>query len=196
MRQPARDRPQRIIGVVEVVMAVQIGAKPDSGFDNPIGMLSDCHRRIERFLDVLCQVVRRARGKTLDAGEQAAVESALRYFRESGPRHNLDEEESLFPRLKDHGAAAVLDEMNRLLSDHAAAAPLHAEVDTLYTKWIADGALDDADNARLRAITARLQQLYSDHIRVEEELVFPCAAKLFDRKTVAAMGDEFKARRH
>jgi len=177
-------------------MAVQIGAKPDSGFDNPIGMLSDCHRRIERFLDVLFQVARHAQGKALDAGEQAAVESAVRYFRESGPRHNLDEEESLFPRLKDLGAVAVLDEMNRLLSDHAEAAPLHEEVDALYAKWIADRALDEADSARLLAVTGRLVQLYGDHIRVEEELVFPCAAGLFDPATVAAMGVEFKARRH
>lgn len=176
-------------------MAVQIGAKPDSGFDNPIGMLSDCHRRIERFLDVLVEVVRRAQGRGPDAGEQSAIESALRYFRQSGPRHNMDEEESLFPRLKDLGAAAVLHEMDRLLSDHAEAAPLHEEVDALYTRWIADGVLSEADAVRLAAITARLQQLYRDHIRVEEELVFPCAARLFDRGTVAAMGAEFKARR-
>ena len=31
-------------------MGIQIGAKPDSGFDDPIGMLKDCHRRIEHFL--------------------------------------------------------------------------------------------------------------------------------------------------
>jgi hypothetical protein len=35
-------------------MAIQIGAKPDSGFDDPIGMLKDCHRRIEHFLNILC----------------------------------------------------------------------------------------------------------------------------------------------
>ena len=42
-------------------MAIQIGGKPDSGFDDPIGMLIDCHRRIERFLHVLCVVASRAR---------------------------------------------------------------------------------------------------------------------------------------
>jgi hypothetical protein len=35
-------------------MTIQIGAKPDSGFDDPIGMLKDCHRRIEHFLYMLC----------------------------------------------------------------------------------------------------------------------------------------------
>ena len=34
-------------------MAIQIGAKPDSGFDDPIGMLKDCHRRIVSFLGIL-----------------------------------------------------------------------------------------------------------------------------------------------
>jgi hemerythrin-like domain-containing protein len=182
-------------------MAVRIGAKPDSGFDDPIGMLSDCHRRIERFLDVLHRVARRAQHNALDAGERSAVEAALRYFRESGPRHNMDEEESLFPRLKnlDTGAAPsepVLSEIARLSSDHAEAAPLHGEVDTLYSKWISAGALEAADRARLLAATASLQQLYQEHIRVEEELIFPCAARLLDRGTIAAMGAEFKGRRN
>ena len=41
-------------------MAIPIGAKPDSGFDDPIGMLKDCHRRIEHFLNILCLVADRA----------------------------------------------------------------------------------------------------------------------------------------
>jgi hypothetical protein len=48
-------------------MAVQIGAKPDSGFDDPIGMLKDCHRRIEHFLDILCLVAERAHARALPA---------------------------------------------------------------------------------------------------------------------------------
>ena len=47
-------------------MAIQIGAKPDSGFDDPIGMLKDCHRRIESFLGILCVVVDRAQGRSLN----------------------------------------------------------------------------------------------------------------------------------
>ena len=37
-------------------MGIQISAKPDSGFDDPLGMLKDCHRRIEHFLDIFCIV--------------------------------------------------------------------------------------------------------------------------------------------
>jgi hypothetical protein len=46
-------------------MAVQIGAKPDSGFDNPLGMLKDRHRRIESFLGFLCMLAERAQGRSL-----------------------------------------------------------------------------------------------------------------------------------
>ena len=87
-------------------MSVQIGARPDSGFDDPIGMLKDCHRRVERFLRILCQVVERAHGRSLDAEESAAVQAALHYFRTGGLRHTADEEESLFPRLRAETAAA------------------------------------------------------------------------------------------
>src|ERR1035438_2114885 len=79
-------------------MAIQIGAKPDSGFDDPIGMLIDCHRRIERFLHVLCVVADRAWNRALTDEEVTAVQSALQYFRVGGLRHTADEEESLLDR--------------------------------------------------------------------------------------------------
>ena len=52
-------------------MAIQIGAKLDSGFDDPIGMLKDCHRRIESFLGIFCVVVDRAQGRRLTEEEQS-----------------------------------------------------------------------------------------------------------------------------
>jgi hypothetical protein len=37
-------------------MPIVIGAKRESDFTDPIGMLGDCHRRIDRFLNVLVRV--------------------------------------------------------------------------------------------------------------------------------------------
>jgi hypothetical protein len=76
-------------------MAIQIGAKLDSGFDDPIGMLEDCHRRIEHFLDILCMVTERAHTRSLTGEEQSAIKAALQYFYVGGERHTADEEESL-----------------------------------------------------------------------------------------------------
>lgn len=42
-------------------MPITIGAKPAGDFSNPIELLSDCHRRIERFLGVLATVARQTR---------------------------------------------------------------------------------------------------------------------------------------
>lgn len=176
-------------------MAVQIGAKSDSGFDDPLGMLADCHRRIERFLDILCRVSEQAGERALTSEESDAVDAALRYFRESGPRHNHDEEDSLFPRLRDTPAAKVLGEVDRLEAEHHQTEALHKEAAELFTRWQAEGTLHLGDRARLRAITSKLAEIYREHIRIEEEVVFPCAARVLDAAAVATIGAEFKARR-
>ncbi len=175
-------------------MAIQIGAKPDSGFDDPIGMLKDCHRRIESFLEILCVVVERAHDRCLTGEERGAVQAALKYFRTGGRRHTADEEESLFPRLRKSDAKSF-DEIDRLEDDHHEANELHESVDRLYSKWIEAGVLGLEEAQRLRLQTARLKQLYSDHIQVEETIVFARAIQILDRHAIAAIGTEFRFRR-
>ena len=173
-------------------MPVQIGAKPDSGFDDPIGLLKDCHRRIERFLDVLCRIAEQANGRGLSPEEVDAVKTSLRYFRESGPRHNADEEESLFPRLQQ--APEILSQVHQLEDEHMRSMRLHESVDQQFTAWLAEGAPRDAD--RLLRETAELREIYTGHIRIEEEVVFALAAAVLDRHAIAAMGEEFRSRRN
>ncbi|MGA7859021.1 MAG: hemerythrin domain-containing protein [Terracidiphilus sp.] len=175
-------------------MAIQIGAKPDSGFDDPIGMLKDCHRRIESFLGILCVVVDRVQGRGLTSEERDAVKAALEYFRTGGQRHTADEEESLFPRLRKSDAKS-LEEIERLEDDHLEANDLHRSVEQLYTVWIELGGLGPEDARLLHSQTARLKQLYSDHIQVEETIVFARAIQVLDSHTIAAIGTEFRFRR-
>ena len=79
-------------------MPVQIGGRSHS-FSQPTGLLSECHRRIEMFLSTLMGVAEVIdRSPTEDAAR--ALASALRYFGEAAPKHTADEEESLFPRLR------------------------------------------------------------------------------------------------
>ena len=175
-------------------MGIQIGAKPDSGFDDPIGMLTDCHRRIEHFLNILCVVVERAQGRSLSIEESEAVTASIHYFRVGGKRHNLDEEESLFPRLRQQSDES-LGKLETLEHDHHDADCLHAGAETLYEKWIEEGSLSDQEYAALRSSTLSLQQLYREHIRLEEQVIFPMAAQLLDQDTVRTIGDEFRLRR-
>ncbi|MBS1856956.1 MAG: hemerythrin domain-containing protein [Acidobacteria bacterium] len=179
-------------------MPVQIGAKPESSYEDPIGLLGDCHRRIERFLSVLVRVARDARGGALNPEQRAACETALRYFREAAPKHTADEEESLFPRLRAMdrpGVRDVLARMEALESDHARAALDHLNADRLFHRWIAAGSLSPEDAGALAAAMGRLAALYRDHIAFEDRELFPTAARALDPTTLAAIGAEVAARR-
>jgi iron-sulfur cluster repair protein YtfE (RIC family) len=175
-------------------MAIQIGAKHDSGFDDPIGMLKDCHRRIENFLGILCVVVDCAQGRSLTDKERSGVHAALQYFHTGGRRHTEDEEQSLFPRLRKF-AAESLQEIDRLEDDHHEASDLHGSVERLYSNWIESGGLGPEETHQLLFQTARLKQLYSDHIQVEETIVFARAIQALDSHAIAAIGTEFRLRR-
>ncbi len=177
-------------------MGIQIGARPDAGFDDPIGMLKDCHRRIERFLHILCLVAERGQGRALTEEEREAVQAALHYFRVGGVRHTADEEESLFPRMRATAAAApAVSELESLESDHRRANDLHDAVEMLYQAWITAGRLSQQDSERLLRATQQLGQLYEAHIRLEEGTVFPRAAEMLDPQTIASIGQEFERRR-
>src|SRR5574340_255261 len=113
---------------------VNIGERPASGFDDPMGLLGDCHRRLERFLNALITVTEQANGGVLSAEQREALEKSLRYFREAAPKHTSDEEESLFPRLRAVGdlrVQAVLNRVHTLEADHRAAVVDHTEVEKL-----------------------------------------------------------------
>ncbi|MGA7524083.1 MAG: hemerythrin domain-containing protein [Acidobacteriaceae bacterium] len=176
-------------------MAVQIGAKLDAGFDDPLGMLRDCHRRIENFLRVLCQVAENRQEGSLSPEERIAVESSLEYFRTGGQRHNQDEEESLFPRLQEIVGATELERITNLEREHDEAGELHATVNRLFCRWIAAGSLEEKQHKCLLSATDRLRNLYAEHIQVEENIVFPRAAASLDALSIAAIGSEFRARR-
>ncbi|HTR36390.1 MAG TPA: hemerythrin domain-containing protein [Bryobacteraceae bacterium] len=173
-------------------MPVQIGQKRESDFSDPLGLLSDCHRRIERFLAVLVKVSERARGRALDPEERAAFMNALEYFRNSAPKHTADEEDSLFPRLR---AQASLDCLAELETDHQTADRNHQRVDALGRRWLADGALTLKQAQELNEALARLSRMYTHHIAVEDQELFPLAARLLPADQLAEVGREMAERR-
>jgi hemerythrin-like domain-containing protein len=178
-------------------MFITIGTSPDHGFDRPLGLLSDCHRRIECFLGIL-ELAAGEAGRPVTAGERRGIEAALRYFATAAPSHTADEEQSLFPRLRasaDPEAAQALDALARLEGDHREAERRHAEVDRLMRRWLEQGRLDAADVAALWAQVAALRALYAAHIAVEDNELFPAAARVLSAAAIAKIGGEMAARR-
>lgn len=178
-------------------MPVTIGAFENS-FDNPIGLLSDCHRRIERFLQALVTVATNAAGGALDAQHRRALEAALKYFREAAPKHTADEEEDLFPALRQLGServSKVLAGVGRLEADHKKADNWHREVEEICGRWLREDHLASEEAAHLTGLLTSLSDLYRSHIALEEQEVFPAAQAELSGSAKQAIGRSMAARR-
>lgn len=111
-------------------MFIKIGSGPKTLKNDPIGLMSECHRRIEYFLYLLITIKRQAQGQNLTNEQADAIRRAIAYFDESGPKHTADEEDSLFPLLHEHAANEPLtSEVLKILeSEHEDVETDHSEL--------------------------------------------------------------------
>jgi hemerythrin-like domain-containing protein len=177
-------------------MPVQIGARAHN-FTDPTGLLSDCHRRVEMFLGTL-EAVAAVIDRPATEETSRALESALRYFAQAAPKHTADEEESLFPRLRqiqNPEIQAAFSRLKRLEDEHRWAAPLHAEVERLGAQYLSTGNLSSPEADEFRKGVANLASMYKQHISVEDELVFPLAARMLSDADKVAIAEEMAGRR-
>lgn len=179
-------------------MSILVGAPPESDFNQPLRLLSDCHRRIERFLDQLLQVTEQAQGGTLSPEQHEALDVALRYFQKATELHTADEEDSLFPLLRANDcpeAAMVLEMMDALEADHQMIEAEHARVERLGQRWLAEGTLSAHQAHRLILLLRNLREIYRWHIAIEDKLVFPVAQRALDAPEIAVLGRAMAQRR-
>src|SRR5436190_6395799 len=136
-------------------MPLRIGQPADHTFREPLGLLSDCHRRIEYFLDVLLRLAEQP-SHSLTREQKLEVAQALWYFETAAPRHTADEESSLFPRLRKSGnpdAVKAFDTLARLERDHEIAGAHHRAVDALWRRRL---ALEELPPLEMRELRDRL----------------------------------------
>src|SRR5581483_3040685 len=177
-------------------MPVQIGAKSHH-FTEPLGLLSDCHRRIEMFMRSLSAIAQ-LQGQLLNQEGRQALENALRYFREAAPKHTADEEQSLFPRLRaldSEESEQAFSKLEELEQDHQWAESLHAEVDRLDTTYLNNDTLSEPDAAQFRENVEALAAMYQRHIKVEDESLFPLATRILSETDKLTIAKEMAARR-
>jgi hemerythrin-like domain-containing protein/formiminotetrahydrofolate cyclodeaminase len=179
-------------------MAVQLGTPGQPDFTQPIELMMDCHRRIEHFLDVLIKVAaQQGRGELTDEGRRA-LHAALDYFRHAAPRHIADEEQSLFPRMRQIDTPPLRDalaEMARLESDHRQVETAHQRIDAIGRNWLEHGRLDEAACDELTGLLRQLAASYAEHIQLEDQRVFALASQTLDAASLQAIGWEMKQRR-
>lgn len=163
-----------------------------------MALLSDCHRRIEVFLGSLVRAAEII-DRPLDDNAKAGLDAALRYFREAAPKHTADEEESLFPRMRQTGSLEVnnaLEKLEALEQDHRRANALHIQVDSLGRRALAEGPLHPNDAGHFRNAVTELAAIYKDHIQLEDQFVFPIAARALGENDQAAIASEMASRRN
>jgi len=177
-------------------MPVQIGAKTHN-FTDPIGLLSDCHRRIEMFLGSL-QAVADLVDQPPTEDVRRALESALSYFCQAAPKHTADEEETLFPRLRqmrNPEVEAAFSRVEKLEEEHRFAALLHEAVERIGTEYLSNGNLADGEITDFRRSVASLAAIYKQHISIEDELIFPLASRMLSASEKQEVASEMAGRR-
>lgn len=177
-------------------MPVQIGAKTHS-FSDPTALLSDCHRRIEMFVGTLQKIAAHI-DQPLPTDARSALESSLHYFREAAPKHTADEEESVFPRLRqssDPDMKNALTTLDKLEQEHDRANALHAQVAVLGRQCLEAGSFSPLQARQFRAALAELASIYRTHVAVEEGVVFPIAGRILSPEDKAKIAVEMAERR-
>ncbi len=149
------------------------------------------------FLGVLQGVADKI-DRPLSTEARASLESALRYFHEAAPKHTADEEESLFPRLRQmddpelQGAISALDALEH---DQVRAGALHDAVHTSGVQCLERGHLPAGEAAQFRRAVGELAAIYREHIRIEDNIVFPAAQRALAASHKAAIAREMALRR-
>lgn len=177
-----------------------IGQPHVPNFADPLGLMMHCHRKIENYLSGLVTAGDVLRGGAAVEAAEAfrVIDAAREHFAVRGPKHTEDEEVSLFPRMRECGgseAEEVLSALADLEAEHRVVEQAHAEFDALVGRLPRDGSAAAEDLARYAELAAALSELYGPHIRIEDGIVFPLAARVLPPSALYAIGEEMRERR-
>lgn len=167
---------------------------PGAGFDEPFDMLQACHERVQRSLDLLARLRHYLHDKGCDDSARQAARDVLRYFDLAAPLHHQDEELHVFPPLLAAPAQPqVVALVRQLQRDHVRMAE-HWAAARGALALLAEGQTD-AFTASQEAAFDAFEASYADHLRHEDEVVYPAVRALLDGEEEKAMGREMAERR-
>lgn len=169
---------------------------PGAGFEAPFEMLSACHERVERMLDLLARLRDHVAKNGCDVQATTAAADVMRYFDQAAPQHHLDEERHVFPAvlaLHDVRMDLLVD---RLRQEHLDMEKLWGQVRQALERVAQADAknvtpFSDEDQAGMDAFVS----IYKEHIRNEEDLVYPEARRSLDAEQLSAMSQDMVRRR-
>jgi hemerythrin-like domain-containing protein len=137
--------------------------------------LDHTHRQVMVVLGELHQLVERLDRSGIDAQAQQLSKDICSFFRGSARQHHADEERLVFPQLLSGGDATLVHHVLRLQQDHGWLEEDWQELEP-QLQAVADGySWYDLD--MLRAALPVFEELYREHIALEESLIYPAARR-------------------
>jgi hemerythrin-like domain-containing protein len=161
--------------------------------DEPLDTLAACHERIAAQLASLERLVPHLGAHGCDPRAREAARAVMRYFDTSGALHHRDEDEDLFPLLRDLAAAqgrseiaAAIEELEREHATmHALWSTLRKELESVIH---GEPRLESGD-------VERFAWLYRRHMDREAAAVLPFARQALSAEQRAALGERMDERR-
>lgn len=166
---------------------------PDSGFDDPLGLLQACHERVERMLRLLGRLGEHLAQVGCDEQAGQAARDIMRYFDQAAPAHHEDEERHVLPALRALGGEHA-ELADRLHADHQAMAVSWAMLRADLMALI-EGRARTADLADRSSAWEPFARSYREHIALEESKAYPPTLSTLDAPMQARIGAEMAQRR-
>ncbi len=175
-------------------MLNQISPAPNKKAENTaVELLIGCHHRIKHFTSVATKLAH-AQGATSQE-IQGAAESVYRYYSVSLPLHEVDEEDSLRPRLDKVADERVHHALAAMHDQHLAIDDLLERLLPLLHMVSNNPALIAEAGAEMCSITKALSEMFAAHLQMEEEVIFPAIESSLTESDRSELLTEMRGRR-
>jgi len=161
--------------------------------EDALDLLLGCHQRIRHFTSTAAKLAH-AQGAMHDEIRMAAA-GVFRYYSVSLPLHEADEEDTLRPRLDALGDDRVHHALAAMHDQHQAIDELIERLLPLLQLLERNPATIEQAGGEICAITKALDDIFTAHLKLEEEAIFPAIREKLPKEEQAAMLQEMQSRR-
>lgn len=170
---------------------------PLPSFEAPFELMRAAHRRIEQRIGLLHGLAERLADPDAVVRTEAlaVLESVHAFFSTVGIHHTCDEEEGLYPMLRETGDPESVRILDELEQEHMRLEPVLVAFDRLCSRMIATEALDAESVAALGRLITTMVDSYRAHLRHEEGVLYPRAEALLTPAQVAELAQGMRDRR-
>ncbi|HEY6908304.1 MAG TPA: hemerythrin domain-containing protein [Myxococcales bacterium] len=168
-------------------------SKASSPAEGPIELLLGCHQRIRQFTELAVRLASNEPASDADVAD--AARRVHRYHAVALPLHQADEEASIAARLEPLVAPEVRYAIGGMRRQHLELDETLAILLPLWERLAAEPGMRPQLAGRMSAAMTRMQELWAHHLSVEEDLIFPEMARVFDTAQLGIIAGEMRARR-